>query len=436
MIARATHWWQPKTLAARLSLILCAGLLLAHALSFGFLFYERYVYARSMLMTNVEHDVIVAVNTLDRLRPEDRAAILPILHRRTVTYTLGPGEQGVALTDPMAREMVMRIERGLEAKYPFEAHKVGPQQMQVHVRLSDGTPLTIDLTPSVAPIADWLPWVLAVQVVLLLVCAWLAVRIATRPLKQLADAADRLSPTGEGARLPPGGSTEVDKAASAFNAMQDRIAQYVKERVQILAAISHDLQTPITRMRLRAEALDDATTREKMTEDLVQMQHLVREGIAYARSAHGAAEPRQRVDLDAFLDSFTCDYRDSGKSLTLAGNTGLHIETRVHALRRLLANLVDNALKYAGPAVLHADVEADAVLLRVADRGPGIPEAELANVLHPFYRLESSRNRDTGGTGLGLAIAQELAASLGATLVLRNREGGGLEATVRLPTND
>ena len=142
-----------------------------------------------------------------------------------------------------------------------------------------------------------------------------------------------------------------DKAAAAFNAMQDRIAQYVKERVQILAAISHDLQTPITRMRLRADALNDATTREKMTEDLVQMQHLVREGIAYARSAHGAAEPVQRVDLDAFLDSFVLDYRDSGRPLTLAGESGgLQIETRVHALRRLLANLADNALKYAGPS--------------------------------------------------------------------------------------
>jgi signal transduction histidine kinase len=269
---------------------------------------------------------------------------------------------------------------------------------------------------------------------LLLLCAWLAVRIATRPLKQFADAADRLAPTGEGARLPPGGSAEVDKAAAAFNAMQDRIAQYVKERVQILAAISHDLQTPITRMRLRAEALDDATTREKMTEDLVQMQHLVREGIAYARSAHGAAEPLQRVDLDAFLDSFVLDYRDSGKPLTLAGESGgLHIETRVHALRRLLANLADNALKYAGPAVLHVDVNDASVVLRIADRGPGIPEAELPNVLHPFYRVESSRNRDTGGTGLGLAIAQELATSLGATLALRNREGGGLEAAIRLP---
>jgi signal transduction histidine kinase len=215
--------------------------------------------------------------------------------------------------------------------------------------------------------------------------------------------------------------------------MQDRIASYVKERVQILAAISHDLQTPITRMRLRAEALDDAQTREKMTADLVQMQQLVREGIAYARSAHGAAEPVQRIDLDAFLDSLVHDYRDSGKPLTLAGKTGLDIDTRLHALRRLLANLVDNALKYAGPTVLHVDVVDGRVRLRVADRGPGIPEDELSNVVHPFYRLEASRNRDTGGTGLGLAIAQQLAESLGATLTLRNRSDGGLEATVLLP---
>jgi signal transduction histidine kinase len=203
--------------------------------------------------------------------------------------------------------------------------------------------------------------------------------------------------------------------------------------VQILAAISHDLQTPITRMRLRAETLEDAPTRDKMLEDVALMQQLVREGIAYARSAHGATEPRQRVDLDAFLDSLVYDYVDTGKAVTLAGRTGLQLDSRLNALRRLLANLIDNAVKYAGAAEVQTHVEHGGVRIEVLDRGPGIPEDELANVLQPFYRLEASRNRDTGGTGLGLAIAQQLADSLGAKLTLANREGGGLSATVCLP---
>jgi len=219
----------------------------------------------------------------------------------------------------------------------------------------------------------------------------------------------------------------------AFNAMQDRIARYMKERLQILASISHDLQTPITRMKLRAESMDEVPERGKMLDDLDQMQHLVREGIAYARSAHGNTEPPVRVDLDAFLDSLVCDYLDTGQPVSLQGRVGAPVMTRPHALRRVIANLVDNALKYAGAAEVDVGEDAGAVVIGVGDRGPGIPETELARVMEPFYRLEASRNRDTGGTGLGLAIARQLAESIGATLTLRNREGGGLEAEVRLP---
>jgi len=359
-----------------------------------------------------------------------------VLRRRTVEFLLAPGVQGDApLESKLARDMTDRIAGALGSRYPVTANAVSstPERFQIHLRLSDGMPVTIDVVPSTAPIAMWLPYVLVAQVVLLLLCTWIAVRLATRPLERLARAADNLSPTGEGTRLQTGGVTEVAKAATAFNAMQDRIAHYVRERVQILAAISHDLQTPITRMRLRAETLEDAPTRDKMLEDVALMQQLVREGIAYARSAHGATEPRQRVDLDAFLDSLVYDYVDTGKGVTLAGRTGLQLDARLNALRRLIANLIDNAVKYAGAAEVQTQVERSGVRITVLDRGPGIPEDELANVLQPFYRLEASRNRDTGGTGLGLAIAQQLADSLGAKLALANREGGGLSATVWLP---
>ena len=197
-----------------------------------------------------------------------------------------------------------------------------PEQFQIHVALSDGTPLTIDVQPSLMPVAKWLPYVLAAQLLLLLACTWAAVRLATRPLERLALAARTLSPSGEGERLHRSGPTEVTEAVGAFNAMQDRIADYTRERLQILASISHDLQTPITRMRLRAETMNDSPERERIMEDLIHMQHLVREGIAYARSAHGAAEPMVRVEMDAFLESLVADYQDMGKRVDLAGRAG------------------------------------------------------------------------------------------------------------------
>jgi signal transduction histidine kinase len=207
----------------------------------------------------------------------------------------------------------------------------------------------------------------------------------------------------------------------------------LQERLQILAAISHDLQTPITRMKLRTEAMEESSERDKLVDDLNEMQHLVREGVAYARSAHGAEEPAHKVDLDAFIDSMVCDYQDIGKQVTLSGAIGTPVTTRPHALRRVVSNLLDNAIKYAGAAEIELRNQTNGTIsISVSDRGPGIPEQELEAVLQPFYRLETSRNRDSGGAGLGLAIAQQLSLSIGGTISLRNREGGGLQVTLAM----
>ncbi|QNP40772.1 HAMP domain-containing sensor histidine kinase [Lysobacter solisilvae (ex Woo and Kim 2020)] len=430
--------WLPRTIAARLSLILFGGLLIAHGLSFSLLFYERYEAARSMLMSNVEQDVVVAVNMLDRLLPAERAEMLPLLRRRTFYYRLDAGEGGPPLADPNGRDVAQRIGMSLGPHYPLTTNAVrgDPGRFEIHAILRDGTAVTVDVRPSVMPIARWLPYVLAAQLALLLLCTLAAVRLATRPLERLANAAQSLRPTGDGERLKPGGPKEVANAVDAFNAMQDRIARYMRERLHILASISHDLQTPITRMSLRVESMEGAPERDKLLDDLGQMQHLVREGIAYARSAHGGEEPLVRLDMDAFLESLVADYRDIGKPVSFAGRSGAQANTRLHALRRIVANLIDNALKYAGEAEVLVEIGATRqVLITVRDHGPGIPDNELANVLEPFYRLEASRNRDTGGTGLGLAIAQQLADAIGAALSLRNRDGGGLDAVVQLPAD-
>ena len=303
----------------------------------------------------------------------------------------------------------------------------------MHLTLADGNPITLDVRPAALPVAYWLPVVLVLQLALLLGCTWVAVRLAVRPLTRLARAVETLDPNAHPTPLDETGPSEVAHAAAAFNAMQQRIAEYLKERMQILAAISHDLQTPITRMKLRAEFMDDSADRDKLWNDLSEMEHLVREGVAYARSVHGATEASHRIDLDAFLDSLVFDYQDMQKQVSLRGKSALILDTRPHALRRVLVNLVDNALKFAGNAELEVGSTANGQLsIKVLDQGPGIAEDELAQVLQPFYRVESSRNRGTGGTGLGLAIAQQLAVAIGGTLTLSNRVEGGLCAEIRL----
>jgi signal transduction histidine kinase len=296
--------------------------------------------------------------------------------------------------------------------------------------------LILDVTPGGIPIAQWLPVVLILQLLVLLGCTWLAVHMAIRPLTRLAQAVDQLDPDTPSPDLVEQGPSEVVYAARAFNTLQGRIAAFLKDRMQLLAAISHDLQTPITRMKLRVEQMHGSQEKDKLWSDLSEMQHLVREGVAYARSMDSAAEPECRIELDAFLDSLVCDYQDSGQPVRFigkAGGSGTIINTRPHALRRVLTNLLDNALKFGGSAELQVQSSTSGVLLQVRDNGPGIPEAELAQVLQPFYRVESSRNRDTGGTGLGLAIAQQLSLALGGRLTLQNRPSGGLCVTVELP---
>ncbi|WP_423827899.1 ATP-binding protein [Sinorhizobium americanum] len=425
----------PRTLRARLFIILLAGLAIAHAMSFAVLFSERYVAARSVMFNTLENDVATAIAILDRLPAAERSAWLDQLARGSYRFLLGPGMPGNPVLEPNDAEVASKIQAAIGAKYPIEVQSIpgAARRLQAHLRLSDGEPLTIDVTPrGVMPVADWLPYVLVAQLSLLVLCSWIAMRQAIRPLANLAKAADTLDPNSNTPRLSETGPTEVAYAATAFNSMRDRIAQYLEERVQILAAISHDLQTPITRMKLRAEMADESAERDKLLQDLGEVERLVKEGVAYARSTHGTEEKASRIDLASFIESLAYDYQDTGKAVTIGELSHGAIATRSHALRRILTNLIDNALKFAGSAEIEAQRQDRTVFIRVLDRGPGIPEDQLEAVLNPFFRLEQSRNRDTGGTGLGLAIADQLATAIGAALTLRNRDGGGLVAEISL----
>lgn len=432
---RTQRLW-PGSLRSRLSVILFAGLVIAYGLSFSVLALERYMSAKAVMLGTLETDVATSIAILDRLPAEERPQWLERLNRGSYRFVLGPGDPGVPDLSARAKEIVSRIEEAAGGKFEIRVESIPGQapRLQAHLTLTDGAPLTLDVTPrGVMPIAQWLPYVFAVQMALIILCVWLAVRLATRPLGQLVSAADALDPSRKGAPMAETGPSEVAHAARAFNAMRERIDHYLEERVQILAAISHDLQTPITRMKLRAEMADESIERDKLIRDLGEIERLVQDGIAYARSAHGNVEKVSRIDIASFVESMVYDYQDTGKAVAVIEGVAGTVQTRPHALRRILTNFIDNALKFAGSAEIMMEKRGKAVAITVMDHGPGIPDSELDAAMQPFYRLEQSRNRETGGAGLGLAIAQQLATAIGGSIRIYNRESGGLAAEVVIP---
>ncbi|MGJ7497284.1 ATP-binding protein [Variovorax sp. RT4R15] len=427
----------PGTLFSRVTLIIVIGLTIAQLLTFAAIRYERGIAMRELMMNGLERDIASSVAILDRLPAADREGWLSRLERRNYRFALGGSVTGAAPESPPLKEFAAAI---VQAVHPFEVVKVAlatdpAEELQIQIRLSDGSPVVVDARRVGMPVSNWVVWVLAAQLAVLAICGWLAVRLVTRPLARLAAAADGLGPDLMARELGVDGPTEVAHAARAFNAMQRRIAGYMAERVEILAAISHDLQTPITRMRLRTEMMDNEQDQLKFRQDLDAMNALVREGVTYARTLHGTKEPACRIDADALLESMVADYEDSGQAVVLEGRIGEPVMTRPHALRRILTNLIDNALKFGSEVRLRTLVEPGRLVISILDNGPGIPADQLEAVLKPFYRVENSRNRGTGGTGLGLAIAHQLAAAIKAELKLSNRSEGGLEARLTIDTH-
>lgn len=261
--------------------------------------------------------------------------------------------------------------------------------------------------------------------------AWIASRLAAGPLNRLSVAAVAL---GEDLDRPPlieEGSLEVREAAAAFNAMQTRLKAMLQDRTRVLAAIAHDLQTPLTRMRLRVEKVEDEALRERLIADVAATQALVREGLELAR-IEDAPEDWIRTDIDALVSALCEDAADAGQPVSYRGGSGQVLSVRPQALHRCLSNLIDNGVKHGGRTEVRYIPDPDGPRILVRDHGPGIPEDQQDAVFEPFLRLETSRSRDTGGTGLGLTIARRMAGRTGATLTLANAQGGGLEATVTL----
>jgi signal transduction histidine kinase len=271
------------------------------------------------------------------------------------------------------------------------------------------------------------------SVLLVLGLSFYAFRRVTGPLESLTRAAESLGRSGRTETLQETGASEVRRAARAFNDMQGRIRRLIEDRMQMVAAISHDLRTPITRLKLRAEFVEDPEQREKMLRDLDEMETMIRETLALARE-DANPEPRAKLDLAKLLT----DSAEGMEPVTLAIDPALSqgvatFEAQPIALKRAVVNLIENALVYGKSATVRLTETPKEFDIAIEDQGPGIPESELERVFRPFYRLEASRNRDSGGAGLGLAIARSVVRSQGGDIVLRNRPEGGLRATISLP---
>lgn len=363
-----------------------------------------------------------------------------------------PGDDLRQPSSELVSRLAKRLSEGHEVRSvsarPSDCQRLYIRMPQIHppeflpsceamlVTLQDGAQLRLSVLPPRPPpfaaprdlVTYGLLFALSVGVL-----AAVIARMTMRPLKQLAQVATELGNNIERPPLPEQGATEIRQAAAAFNAMQMRIRHHIHQRSHILAAITHDLQTPLTRLRLRLEKVEDGDLREKLISDLSAMQTMVREGLDLARSLDTTEAP-QRLDLDSLIDSVAADASDAGQPVSADAHTGASLMARPVALRRCLTNLIDNAVKYGELAKVNAEQGSGFAVIRIRDNGPGIPEDELEKVFDPFYRLEVSRSRDTGGTGLGLTIARNIAEQHGGTLRLRNHPEGGLEVVLSLPT--
>lgn len=261
---------------------------------------------------------------------------------------------------------------------------------------------------------------------------WLVLTRILGPLRRLAVAADAFG-RGEVQSLPVTGPSEMQTLTEAFNRMQDRLHRLVEDRTQMLAALGHDLRSPITALRLRAEMLEDDDDRDRINTALDEMQDMVEQTLAYTQGVW-TAEPVEDVDIATLLDDLAEEALIGGCPVTWSGADPLTLRLRPVAMRRALRNLIDNACRYGeGEVALNIAADQETLRITIADRGPGIPEAALERIFAPYARVEGSRSRETGGTGLGLAIVRGVARAHGGAIKLANREGGGLVATMILP---
>lgn len=454
------RWW-PQSLSGRLAIILVGGMLAAQALT-GTIWYDmRYGKAVEIPARLAATRLADALRILDSTPANARAALLSALS--------GAGLQLRAIAGPLDHpphldhnqaaaaqlfEQVLRARNsaaggirmlradiadggssGLRSML-LEPYPTG--HFLVQAALADGSWLQAEIDEgqagmSTAPLAatgDYLLRIYVLRAAAIVLLAWLAVRLVMQPLRRLADAAEQLGNNIHSPPLDSSGPLEVRKASLAFNAMQQRLISNIAERTRFLAAVSHDLRSPITRLRLRIEMAVAPAQQQRFRNDLDEMDALIGATLQLVQDSD-VHEQLQLIDVNSLLNSLHLDFAEIGASVQVSGYAA-PLPGYAHSLKRCLQNLIENAIRYGEQARVNVIDAPDQLRIVVSDLGPGIPPDQLAKVLEPFYRLEPSRNAGTGGFGLGLNIAQTIAHAHHGQLTLRNLPQRGLEVTLLL----
>jgi len=441
-----TLW--PRSLAARTALVLLIGLAVVQAAGLTIHALDRIDVQRLAQARTLAERVMGLYRTVVLTVPAERAGLLkdlPLPPGVTAELSAGPPPPSLPET-PFAEQRLLRVSMNLVPMPP----PLRPKQIQIQggppgarvaigLRLPEGNWLNL-----AAPVPAIRPWhspsfLIAFALMTLAAAAltlW-AVRRLTAPVRTLAAAAEALGRDVNAPPLPEGGPLEVATAAAAFNTMAARIRRFVQDRTEMLTSIGHDLRTPITRLKLRAEFMEDDEQRRKMLADLEELEAMVSATLAFGRDTK-ASEPVSALDLPELLRTVLDEAADArpeiGEHLGYDGPAHLVIRARTLSLKRAFANLVSNAVAYGGGARVRLYPPRDGVVaVEVEDDGPGIAPEELERVFEPFHRGEPSRNRETGGVGLGLPIARNILRAHGGDVVLANRPNGGLRATATMP---
>ena len=441
----------PGSLAGRTALVLILGLMVVQAVGLTIHAFDRVELQRAAEARETALRSFALWRALVTAPPERRPAILAeadlpptLIASYDAHSTLPPDLPHV----PIPLQRWFRLDgAGLPAVpppprrfRPAEVHSgaLGRGSFGVSMRFPDQGWLNLIIrTPPLRPwhSDNFLVAFLAMSLAAALM-TWWAVRRLTRPVTDLAAAAERLGRGVNAPPLPENGPREVATAAAAFNTMASNIRRFVADRTQMLAAISHDLRTPITRLRLRAEFLEDEDQRRKMLADLAEMEAMIAATLTFARD-DAANEPAGAVDLASLARTVLDEAADANPeragAVAYEGPEHLVLQLRPVSMKRALTNLIGNALKYGDAARLRLEARGQGAVLILDDDGPGIPDGAQEAVFQPFHRIEGSRNRETGGTGLGLTIARSILRAHGGDVTLGNREGGGLRVVARLP---
>lgn len=438
--------WLPRSLSARIVLLTLLALLMSQLVSFFIFMHERDRFLERVVLSNMGESAASALRALEFVPPAHRADVVKALSTRHLRYRLAdsPGRQfeqhsrqARGMARDLARVMAVDVSRLHVAIGPGLAH--GPSRhagdaLRLAVHLDDGQWLRARQR-LFDPTRRWAQssfTTLVVSALLMLMIVIVTSQRMTRPLRELAGAAERFGRGENVGPLPERGPQEIRRSIAAFNRMRERLTRFMAERTRMVAAIAHDLRTPITALRLRLEFLPDDDNTRAMARMLDDMADMSEAALTFMRE-ETAAEATRNVDLSALVDALCEDYRASGAEVMFEPGARVTLVCRPVAIRRALRNIIDNALAYGERATLALIDGADSVVLEIADAGPGIDDTDMQRVFDPFVRLESSRSRETGGTGLGLSIARSVVQGHGGEIALVNAEGGGLVVHIRLP---